>query len=204
MNGKYAKVIEYLKNQNSIRNSKEIAAALNLSQRTVKNYVSHINLLDKEDIIISTRQGYKINRSIDINHLLDQSKSIPISIDERSNYIMHQIISHQTDEDINIYALCEYMFISYSTLKKVISHLNQKFESYDVKLITKNNIIKLNGTEQNKRKVISTAIYENISGNLLSITTLQEHFSNLDVQGIEQIISKICSNNKLLINDFAK
>ncbi len=204
MHKKYLRIIEYLNNQDTIRSSGEIALELNLSKRTVKNYVAYINGVTEAEIIISSRLGYKINRSVDLSKVIDISTQVPITLEERANYIMQQIITKTNKDDTNIFALCEKLFVSYSTLKKVIAHLNRRFEIYDVRIETKNNYLSLKGEERNKRKVIRNEIYANIQGSLLSLKTMQQSFPQVNVKRIEQIVSNSCINNDLYINDFAK
>lgn len=204
MNKKYLRIVEYLNNQDTIRSSGEIALELNLSKRTVKNYVAYINDSTEEEVIISSRLGYKINRTVDLTKVIGKATQVPLTMEERANYIMQQVITRRNEDDTNIYALCEKMFVSYSTLKKVIAYLNQRFEAYDVRLETKNNYLSLKGEERNKRKVISNEIYANVHGSVLSLKMLQQSFPQINVKRIDCIVSNACTNNDLYINDFAK
>lgn len=76
MKKKYNDLIKYLSNQNKPLTSTEISNALDISSRSVKNYVGDINALYHNKIILSSRNGYTINPKISLNLLLNKKKTI--------------------------------------------------------------------------------------------------------------------------------
>ena len=61
MKKKQSELIKYLSENNKPVNSKELAHALNISSRSIKNYVHEINELYGKNIILSSRSGYELN-----------------------------------------------------------------------------------------------------------------------------------------------
>ena len=66
MNKKQQDMMRYLSHQTKPMTSNEIANALNLSSRSIKNYVHEINDYYGKNIISSSRNGYSLN-----DHFLD-------------------------------------------------------------------------------------------------------------------------------------
>lgn len=204
MNEKYAILIDYLVKQNEFKTSNEIANTLGVSKRTIKNYIVNINNLSSEPVILSSHLGYKYNVDFDLTTLDLRTSNIPNTLESRSNYIAQKLISHRASEDLNLYALCESLFISLSTLKNVISYLNEKYKEFNVRIETKNNILILVGDERNKRRLIRSEIYSSVEGNILSTNSLTVNFPNLNVESLSTHIDSLVFDNKLQINDFSK
>jgi len=73
INEKQQELLKYLSNENRIVTSIELANALNISTRSIKNYVSQLNTLFESKIIISSRNGYLLSNHSLIPSLLAQT-----------------------------------------------------------------------------------------------------------------------------------
>ncbi|MCB6603764.1 hypothetical protein LI129_23465, partial [Erysipelatoclostridium ramosum] len=71
-------------------------------------------------VITSSIRGYSLN-DLSVLELLQQSESsAPQSSQDRILYILNALLSLETDTYLDMYELCEELYISYSTLKKEI------------------------------------------------------------------------------------
>ena len=187
MKKKQNELIQYLSRQNRTVKSTELANVLQISARSVKNYVSEINLLYDKKIILSSRQGYQINRQISYNLLLNENSdsTLPQTGEERAFYIIKQLILEHTSS-LNLFDLCDYLCISYSTIKSVIGKMNKTFSAYHVEFICKNNCVQIVGSEKDKRRLISYIINEESNARFLDIQQLGECFCNIDVESLHK------------------
>lgn len=88
MQKKLNELLKYLQAQNKPQTSSEIAEALSISVRSVKNHVKEINSLYDRKIILSSRNGYLINSQISPTLIVDdREESIPQTWEERAFYI---------------------------------------------------------------------------------------------------------------------
>ena len=127
MKKKQSELIKYLSENNKPVNSKELAHALNISSRSIKNYVHEINELYGKNIILSSRSGYELNPTSNYSLLLSkEDTAIPQTLEERSFYIIKQLILNHSKE-IEIFDLCDYLCVSYSTIKSIISKMKNLF-----------------------------------------------------------------------------
>lgn len=114
-----SELLKYLLAQNKPQTSLEISEALSISVRSVKNHVKEINSLYDKKIILSSRNGYRINNQISSAFLMDNREDeIPQNFDERAFYIIKQLILGHNSR-LDLFDLCDSLCVSYSTIKGV-------------------------------------------------------------------------------------
>ena len=203
MQKKLNELLKYLLGQNKPQTSSEVANALSMSVRSVKNHVKEINSLYGKKIILSSRNGYMINSQISPALLMDDSdKRIPQTWDERAYYIIKQLILGHTSR-LDLFDLCDDLCISYSTIKSVISRMNKAFLSYQVEFICKNDCVFIKGKEKDKRKLIGYILNEESGISFMDTKRLKECFQYIDVDKLNQIVISDFKKNSFYLNDFA-
>lgn len=204
MTKKQAELIQYLSNQHTHKTSTEIANALQISVRSVKNYIYEINKLYNKKIILSSRYGYELNPQLSTSLFLEhEDEKIPQNAEERSFYIIKQLILEHTPK-LELFDLCDYLCISYSTIKSIIANMNKTYSAYNIQFICKNDQISIKGTEANKRKLISYVINEESKTSFIDIQQLQACFSNIDIFKIKELIDSHFKSKNCYLNDFAE
>lgn len=202
MKKKHRELLDYLlTNQQSIT-SKALANALHISPRSVKNYVIEINLLSNDKIILSSKSGYRVNAH-EVQKLLEHEEDqIPQTWEDRSLYIIKQLmLSHSSHLDI--YDLCEELYVGYSTLKSDIARMNKAYANFNVHFSCENESLRILGDEKNLRKLISSLVQEETSQQLLDTSVLQESFQHIDIKEVSLIIRQTFQTYNYYINDFS-
>lgn len=204
MKKKQNELIRYLSQQNRPIKSTELANALQISARSVKNYVGDINFLYDKKIILSSRQGYQLNPQISYHLLLNEEENadIPQTGEERAFYIIKQLILEHTSQ-LDLFDLCDYLCISYSTIKAIIAKMNKNFSAYHVEFVCKNDCVQIVGNEKEKRRLISYIINEESKTRFMDTQQLQECFSSIDVNALRKIVFSTFKNHNYYLNDFA-
>ena len=90
---------------------------MNVSMRTVKNYIYELNKLGAVPVITSSNAGYTVIHE-EAEKLLEEPKNdtaLPQTFKERSFFIIKRILME--NQQLNIFDLSEELFVSYSTLK---------------------------------------------------------------------------------------
>lgn len=200
---KQKELIQYLSDQHRPITSSELASALNLSSRTIKNYVKEINQMYEETLIQSSRNGYELNRQITITDLWRDKERIPQTYEERAFFIVRELILGHTSH-LNIFDLCDSLYISYSTAKSVITQMNKTFSNYNVSFICENDNVYIKGDERSKRKLISFVIGEGASTNYLDLQELSRSFPDINVAQLYELVNHIFKQHGFYINDFAR
>lgn len=201
MTEKQITLIKLLLENGNFVTANTLSSNLNVSVRTIKNYIYDINK-SYPNSVISGRDGYKINiQSIENISSLGISSSIPQTSKERVNYIINYVI--KSDAPINIFDLCEKLYVSYSTITTDFRKLKKELSKFSLTLITKNDCITIDGLEKNKRKLISTLLYNESNVNFVNLNVIQNAFLDIDINYIKETILKLFSENHYFINDYS-
>lgn len=182
--------------------SSYLAENLGVSVRSVKNYVKSINEMT-ENTISSSHNGYQINPE-KAKHLLNISDtSIPQTSNERVIYILNQLLKHNNNSPINVFDLCDNLYISFSTLKNELQKIKRKISKYDLVLNAHENEISLVGLEKNKRKLLSSILYTESNVNFVNLESIQKSFVDIDINYIKNIVLEVFGQYHYYINDYS-
>ena len=174
--------------------AKSIAEKLNVSARTINNYINAINL-NGNIILSSKRTGYKLNPDF---HFIDQSP--PANQTERIFFLIKALI--QNKQGISTYELSSQLCISDSTLTKDLPVLKQSLNRYNLTLKNRKGYLTLLGEEESKRRLIRETIIsqdENSQQNSLNL------FSSdlINQQDVKSILISLLKENNLYISDYS-
>ncbi|WP_207940739.1 lichenan operon transcriptional antiterminator [Enterococcus sp. DIV2402] len=202
MNEKHQKLLHYLASANRTVTSTELSNALGVSTRSIKNYVAQINSTSNNKIILSSRNGYTVNITHRQFLSTTETDQIPQTNEERSFYIIKCLIL-KPSVTLHLFDLCEYLCISYSTMKSVLSKMNNMYKMYHVQFISENDCVKMLGEEKDKRKLISYVINEESKENFTGITQIKAAFPEFDTDTLYKIIIETFKKHNYYLNDFA-
>lgn len=187
------KLLDLLANNDQPVSGKDLGRILNLSSRTIRNYVKRINVDEK--IIQSSRDGYTLIKR-DNNRTTD----IPNNDKERFSLILKYLINNQ---QIDVFNFCDSNFISYSTLQRTISYGNQQLGQWDLRIAINHQRLVLIGNEQNKRNFFVHLLYQENLNAFIGGNDLGNIFGQDKVIQVENILDKNLHNFKIDLNTFA-
>ncbi len=201
MDPKYKRLLRLL-SRSQLMTSTELANALGVSVRTVKTYVRAINE-DWPGAISSSRAGYRLDTEVARPLFSGTTERIPQTSDERVVYIIDRLIDNDADPHIDVHDLCDELYISLSTLKNDLTKVKKKLSRFDLKLVTKGDTVECVGLEKNKRKLLSSLLYDESNINFVDIDSLQNAFIDIDIHFIRQTILEIFDKYHYFINDYS-
>lgn len=203
MKKKEQELLNYLSEFSKPIRSAEIANALDISVRSVKNYVHNINSLYGKNIILSSRNGYELNLQNNYSLVLtNSSEQIPQTLEERSFFIIKQLVLNHSAQ-IEIFDLCDSLCVSYSTIKSIISKMNKTYSSYNLEFYCEHDCVRIKGDEINKRKLLSYIINEESKSSIMNVNVLKNNFASIDVEKLQNIIFTTFKKYNYYLNDFS-
>lgn len=200
MNSKKEMLLKILQRSNKPITGKELAKQLDCSTRTIINYINQLNNDSKESFILSGQDGYYINRSVSIEA---EEDDVPQDRTQRMFYLLRLLLLSK-EEGVDAFDLADDMYISYSLLKKEISDFNTILKPYGVTIISRNNLVMVEGEEKAKRRVMTSFIQKNQGENILNDDTLRSYFSDEIVDPVNRIIQANINNVNAYINEFSR
>lgn len=196
-------LLRVLLQQESPVTAKELADKLDVSIRTIKSYVAQINASASSRVIYSGRMGYHADRPRAIQ-LIGQGheQAIPQNYQERSIFILRKL-TVENKTNLTIFDICEELCVGYSTLKNDISKLNREYASSNTRIVQKGNDLILEGSEADKRKLISRIIFSDASETLINLSILKQNFPSHDVDCAADLVRHAFAGSEYFLNDFA-
>ena len=205
MNDICNKIVLFLEHQNNWTTSKELSAEFQVSTRTIKKYISDISI-NYPNLIESSRQGYKINNSKFpiFRPALNQNPAIPQTPEERINYILKTLLIKNHSQNLaNIYDFMDELYISESTFRADCQKINTICEKYNCSLQIVKDMVSIDGSEKNKRKILNSYIINESQNHFGDEQFLKSIFPNLDFALIKQTIQSTFEEHQYFINDFS-
>lgn len=183
-----------------------------LNEKTVRRYIKDLNTcLIEYGAMIESKHGYGfrlvINNEEQFSMIYQKDSSLnslheerPENVDDRCEYILACLL--QSNEFIYINDLLDYLCISDYTLQSDIKHIKSILQSYQLKIITKNNEkIMIQGTEFNKRLFIVNYPNRYLNLELADDLINKQEISSIVLQVLDEYnisMSEISINNIIL------
>ena len=205
MHAKQKLLIQLLMQNTHPLSGQFLADTLEVSKRTIINYVKAINQEASFPVITSSPDGYSIDKSSAPRLLSEQSEKseIPQNYKERVFRIVKMILIDQKSA-LNVYDLCDEFCISYSLLKNDIQKMNLSFAFLNIRFITRNNMLQIQGTEQDKRKLMNHMILEEQNKSFANAEALKAYFPVPLVDTLLQILNETHNQFHFYLNDFMR
>lgn len=176
-----------------------LASTLDITSRSVKNYIVDINKA-YPNTIQSSRNGYRIDL-VSAKRILDENQDdIPQSSQDRTSYIINALVQ---EERVDTYLLCEELYISMSTLKNELKKVKRKLVDYDLQLISNSDYLSIEGIEKNKRKLVSSILYDESSINFVNLKAVQNAFNDINIDFIKDTVINTFSEYHYFVNDYS-
>ncbi|MDQ0360077.1 BglG family transcription antiterminator [Breznakia pachnodae] len=176
-----------------------LASMLEVSSRSIKNYIAEINK-DYNEAIVSSREGYRIDITKAGSILDDNQSSLPQSSQDRVTYIITLLVK---GDPVDVFSVCDDLFISLSTLKNELKKVKRKVAKFDLQVINNNDYLTLEGPEKNKRKLMSSILYDESSVNFVNLKSVQDAFPDIDIDYIKKVVMETFEEYHYFVNDYS-
>lgn len=200
-----AQLLQALLSQDGPLTASHLAAQLGISERTVRSRVRAINDLSDQPVIVSGRKGYTINvqeaRALLETDAQAASSDMPQNNEERGAYALKRVI--QSGEPVNIYDLCEEIYVSISTMKSALGKMRRRLAEFDLALEQTGGMLSVRGTEKNKRRMLSSLLYDEASANFMNLSTIQAAFPNINVEFVRNCVRETLEAHRYFVNDYS-
>ncbi|WP_244833555.1 BglG family transcription antiterminator [Clostridium sp. BJN0001] len=205
----------FIKNTGEIMTSKDIAENLNLSDRTIRNYIKRLQeILIENGAEITARPGhgyvFKITYESEFNTFIKKNKNNLMKKNEirmedskdRQYYILNKLLFQ--DEYALFDDLCDELYVSRSTLSNDFSEIRKFLKSYNLSVVSKvKKGVYIDGNEKDKRHFIMDYFFSNsfsISINKYVGNTL--FLGDISFEEITIIVLDECREAELKLSDY--
>ncbi len=185
---------------NRLLSSGQLAELLNVSKRTIKNYVQVINE-EYPGLIISSNQGYSLN--YDIYRKVEKGLKSDNEQDTsgRYRYILVRLLTGYSDS-ISISKIEDDLFFSEATIRADINKIKEVGKKYNLTVSTKNNQASIIGRESDKRNLLTTALFNDGKNQGFDFDNFKNIFPELDLEKLYTIFEEYFLDYPLNISDY--
>lgn len=195
-------LIRYLLNQNNWISSNELTNILQISSRSLRNYVSEINNGNQEKVILSSKLGYLLNKnnlSI-LNEDMHLSRESPDFPSSRTLYWIRKLLMSPSIEEIEI---IEKLFLSDATVKRDLKKVSKVIKLFNLSLVRSRDKLSIRGTEFDKRRLSMFCSLMILDDTLFDFEVLALSFKDYPFLDIRAIIEdEINQESSLSINGY--
>lgn len=200
MNKKEKRLVEILLKKDDSTTSQQLALEMNVSERSVRNYIQHIN--EQRKCITSSNKGYIIEKSSG-RSLLEEGKTEPENKKERVTYLIYEILKTSNENSLDLYDVADQLAVSIETINKDFAQAKKKLLEYNLYVTVHESFVNLDGLESDKRRLLSSLISEEYNENFLNVHSLQILFPQYDIQALLDIVKESCKQYHYYINEYA-
>ena len=194
-------MLQYLLNKEGVAASSELQEALQVSRRTIVNYVNEMNQ-EYGGLIVSSKNGYKLTNPAQAYRLLHQDENLEeLGYESRKKELLYRMIL--AGEKIEVEEGAASLYVSAATLQSDLLKLKQELKQEELSIKTKNNYLFLVGPDQAKRKYILSLLREELKSNSFCLDSFQNYFHQVNFEQIKQIVSRALDQNDAFLDDYS-
>lgn len=201
LNDRRLNILQILsENPNEKITSNYLSIESDVSIRTIKSDIKYIN--DEYPFLIqSSNKGYSIDKK-DLSRLsMNTTKNVvPQSPIERGRFILNYLL--MDNEEYSISDFSDLLFVSNSTVQKDLELIKEWIQPYDLEFTSKKAILKIQGLEKNKKKMLVDLLYDELDANFFSLEKINKLFPEMNIEFIKESITRNLNKHGYLMNDF--
>lgn len=203
MNDKEIELLNILHIESEWISSFDLSKRLHVSKRSIINYINDINHL-YDNLILTSKLGYMIQNRVKLKSILEEAlnNTIPQNQKQREKVIFKKFLLDTNEYNLNL--LSEELSITLSTLNKELYLIKKKFSSFNLSLKIRNEIASLEGSERDKKYMISQMILDESKDGLLSKNLIQTYLPTINIDRIDEIVSNNLQEHQIVMDEFSR
>ncbi|MGK4065779.1 PTS sugar transporter subunit IIA [Rothia sp. HC945] len=135
-----------------------LARALAVTERSVRNYVRSVNDRFGAELLVSSSEGIRLDRTLydEVRRRSDGHLRISSAPEERLDTLMVALVRSAS---VDVFDLEEQLCVSVSTIEADVARARPLFAEYGLTLVREGDRIGIEGTERQKRRFLRSLLY---------------------------------------------
>lgn len=180
--------------------SAELAAALGVTSRSVRNYVGAVNDRADGGLVERTAKGYRLADAASVPAVppTDAAGGAP---SQRAYAVLRRVLT--SPEPISVYDLANELEVSESTIDNDLRRIAQLADRHQVAIVRAGDLVRAEGGEADQRQLMRQAITDAANpGTMLATSRLEAAYDSYDVRQIKRHVARALASNGLHCNDY--
>ena len=178
--------------------SAELAAALGVTDRSVRNYVAKLNRGPGGELIVRSAKGYRLG-----DGAVAASAAAPSGAQatQRAYAVLSRVLT--SPEPVGVYDLAVELDVSESTIDNDLRRLGRLAERHRVEIVRLGDRVSVQGREADQRQLMRQALTDAANpGAMLATDRLQAAYESYDIRQIKRHVARALAANGLHCNDY--
>jgi lichenan operon transcriptional antiterminator len=181
--------------------SAELAAALGVTSRSVRNYITALNAGAEDALVERTAKGYRLTPATS-SRAVEPSAPSGAAAPQRAYTVLRRILT--SPEPVSVYDLANELGVSESTIDNDLRRITELAERHEVTVLRSGDIVRAEGRETDQRRLMRQATTDAANpGAMLATSRLESAYASYDVRQIKRHVARALSTNGLHCNDYA-
>lgn len=207
------RILELLDEHQGWITNRQLAALLNVSDRTIRSDIRQINQGSSGPLIESdVQKGYRLiaggnqkgrdgNEAKKFQMARDEDETkIPQTAEARCIYIIQKLLF--SVQELNLIQLQEQIYVSSYTIERDLKRIREMIKPYsNLKLVRNGKCISLQGDELSKRKFYRTLLIVEIQKNFLNLNQLASLYKEFDLMEVKDMFLSVAGEYNYPIHD---
>lgn len=198
MENRRQKLLEVLSKNHGWMTSRQLAAILEVTDRTIRSDVKWLNENYQGTRIESNIQkGYRVIPGKDTGQFQREDSAgkrsdvqVPQTSEARCIYIIQRLLFEV--KELNLLKLQEQIFVSEYTIERDIKRIRKMLKSYSsLKLVRNGMCIRLTGDELSKRKLYKNLLAAEVEKDFLNLNQLAALYEDFDLLEVKDIFLSV-------------
>jgi len=193
------RLVAWLSSHPGAWSSAELAAALDVTDRSIRNYVTRLNSGPGGELVERTPKGYRLTRPEAVGA---PGPDAPARSSVRSNALLRMILTSPTPT--SVYDLANSLDVSESTIDSDLRRLARLAASDEVEISRAGDRVVVSGREADQRRLMRRSVTdaENPAA-ILTTDQLEAAYASYDIRDIKRHVVQALTANGLNCNDYA-
>lgn len=202
---KQQQLIELLSEHTGWLGALELAEKLEVSDRTIRNYVNDINRrFGPVKLIESSVHGYRMQLEVYENLRSNNAIEGLVSGEQIRTSRAHQIVNRLAQHPLGLEtaALARSMHVSLATLESDLRRARDILKSVGLSIVRQDGSLWIEGNEEGIRKVLSGLIYESLQSQFLNLDDIAARFELAEIAELKRELVGRLDYSGYIINGY--
>lgn len=180
-----------------------LAAALDVSTRSVRQYVRDLNALAGGAMIEASHLGYVLDERLAQRFERDRpDRSRADTPLQRLYYIARRLVTSTDGEDV--FALADMLFMSESTIEGDLSKVRTLLREFDLVLERDGGRLRITGSEADQRRLVRQILLDSAQGvSAAGLAAAVQEYHAYDLEGLTALIVDALTGHGIDLNEYA-
>ena len=198
-NDPHQRLVAWLSTHPGSWTSGELAIALDVTDRSIRNYVKRINNGSEGELIERTGKGYRLTRPEPV--VVTAKPEGPARSPARVHTVLQTILA--APAPLSVYDLANGLGVSESTIENDIRRLGVLAADHGVEILRAGDRVTIHGSEACQRRLMRRAVLDaENSATILTTDQLEAAYASYDIRDIKRHVTQALTANGLSCNDY--